>query len=227
MTYNILRILAGSAILALSTLAARADLITNPNFDQPGAGAETHENAGVYLVGSSGWQALGTASNPVGGATYSQFGAGYNGATYYGELNNFPNATGLGGWQQVINTNPGQTYTLSFAYNYLSPADNTTTSFTASALDGAVAYTATPASSLASKSDSYYGGGNFGVGTWDTDSFQFTALSSQTTIRFASTEWHTNAFGPAIDAVSVTPEPVSLGLLLIGGAGLLARRRRA
>jgi len=40
-----------------------------------------------------------------------------------------------------------------------------------------------------------------------------------------------DAFGPAIDNVSIepegfVPEPATLGLLVLGGAGLLARRRR-
>ena len=125
-------VFAGGVLLALGGMTARADLISNPNFNN-GGNAETHTNAGGFLIGTSGWQALGTTTDPAGGSTYSQFGSGYNGATDYAELNNsFSNTTpATGGWQQVINTTPGSTYTLSFAYNYLSPQDKTTTSFVA------------------------------------------------------------------------------------------------
>ncbi len=220
------------AIGCLPALAS-ASLVVNPNFDQPGAGAETHEDPGTYLVGSSGWQALGTTANFAGGATYSQFGAAYNGATYYGELNNFGGAgTGAGGWQQVISTTPGIVYNLSYAYNYLSPNDGIPTAFSALVYGGSVAYNDASQTPIASQSETVADRG-FGVQQpWFTTSFNFTATSNETTIRFASGEWHTNAFGPAIDGVSVvaiTPEPSSVVLWGLGAIGLFvaARIRRA
>jgi choice-of-anchor C domain-containing protein len=60
---------------------------------------------------------------------------------------------------------------------------------------------------------------------WVYREFEFTALSASTTLAFNSLE--SGFFGPAIDDVSVAPEPATMALL---GAGLLAvaaRRRRA
>ncbi len=64
---------------------------------------------------------------------------------------------------------------------------------------------------------------------WYTTDFTFVAASNETTIRFTSNEWHTNAFGPAIDGVSVVqlPEPTSVAALFgFGAMGLLLAARR-
>ncbi len=63
----------------------------------------------------------------------------------------------------------------------------------------------------------------------DSISVQYTpATTSAFTLKFGFERWATNS-GPTImhwlDNVNVTPEPSSLGLLVIGGLALLVRRR--
>lgn len=66
---------------------------------------------------------------------------------------------------------------------------------------------------------------------WATETYSFTASAASTTLTFTSLE--NNAFGPALDNVSIAdagsasgvPEPSSYALMLIGGVSLLAKRR--
>ena len=67
---------------------------------------------------------------------------------------------------------------------------------------------------------------------WSTQSFDFTADSGLTELRFLSTSTANSAAGPALDNVIVTgpavPEPISCSLFLLGsGALALARRKKA
>jgi choice-of-anchor C domain-containing protein len=85
------------------------------------------------------------------------------------------------------------------------------------------------------KSNDYSGSYNFDAVTyknWSTQSFDFTADSGLTELKFLSTSTANPAAGPALDNVIVTgpaaPEPVSCALFLLGsGALAIARRKKS
>ena len=60
---------------------------------------------------------------------------------------------------------------------------------------------------------------------WATETFDFVATNNTTTLSFESLMGGDSAAGPALDDVTVVPEPTTLALLSLGG--LLLRRRKS
>lgn len=127
-----------------------------------------------------------------------------------------------GAISQTFDTNIGDNYTISFymAGNPFGGSAVKQMSVTAGAATQDYTF------DVASHSDTSMG--------WTLNTLNFTATGTSSTVTFTSLDPANNAYGPALDNVSVAdngagavPEPGSLLLTLGGGAALLARRRLA
>lgn len=226
--------------MACVSAVAQGAAFTNGGFESPSTnvGDRVEFSAGAFLVGTSGWQATNFANANSGNALYSKASPNHvNDFVKPSEGNQFftLNLTGgtsnKGGVQQVFDTFPGQLYTVTFDFSAIANGDGSTQQARYEVADGNVAATiATPPNILATgtASKSTAGAGNLTTPALTPVSFTFTAASNTSTLRFVSltNTASNNAFGPVIDNVRVVPEPATLGLLGLGAAGLLGRRRR-
>jgi choice-of-anchor C domain-containing protein len=128
------------------------------------------------------------------------------------------NAGNVGGIAQTFATTAGQTYKVTFdmAGN---PGDDGLSLPEVKQMGVAAAGQST--TFLFDKTGYTYA--NMG---WVSRQWQFTATGAQTTLEFYSLDT-VGHWGPALDNVAVTavPEPVTLGLLSLGGLAMLRRKR--
>jgi choice-of-anchor C domain-containing protein len=205
--------LAGVALVLAPPPAARAAFFTNGSFEQGPHSGGWYDTLYAGSTAITGWTVGGHSVDWIG--TYWQAADG----------NRSIDLNGLGpGWiSQTFDTVSGQEYTVSFAMagNPDGLNDVKVQLAFAGADWGMFWFNA---------ADNTHA--NMG---WETKSFSFVALDSQTTLTFASAT--PGFYGPALDNVSVTPadsihptpEPASAVAMGVGGLGLLAglwRRNR-
>ncbi len=230
-------LVSAAALVSLTAANAyAANLIANGDFGNIG---------GVWVdntsLGSDDWQTPGataipdwtnvpeyanefwvTTPNGYSGLTASPG----NGSPFFVDLTGQANNKPYGGLEQTITTTPGDTYTLTFALGSSTAWNGTglaEAALTASATGTSVL--ASQLFTLAPTSDD----------TWLTETLDFTADSTSTTIEFLADSDYTSRY-TGLDDVSVTvqsaatpasvPEPASLTLMMLGLGGLVAARRR-
>jgi choice-of-anchor C domain-containing protein len=207
-----------TALLALAlgtTRQARADLIVNGSFEQPGGAGVTLYGGSTYITG---WTVTGDSIDYTDQSTWLASNGGYS-------LDLSGRAAG--GIEQTFASVAGQAYQVSF-------------DMAGNPYDGPAIKTMEVSAAGASQHFTF----DTGVFTsfpimdmgWTTMSFQFTATGSSTTLAFTSLVVN-SPFGPALDNVRVTalsavvPEPSTLAIAgLAGVCGIaygLARKRRA
>jgi hypothetical protein len=211
--------------------AAGPNLVTNGDFAN--LGSVWVDNTGL---GSDDWLTPGATaipdwSNVSGFANefwvqspngYGLSAAPGNASGFFVDLTGQANDKPYGGIEQTIATKAGSNYTLSFAlgssttYNGSgSSAAALTASATGSSLLASGLFTSVPTNSNG----------------WVTETLNFTADSSSTTIEFLGDSDYSSRY-TGLDNVSVTaatasaPEPASLALMLLGLGGIGAARRR-
>jgi hypothetical protein len=223
------------ALIALTASGARANsLVANGDFNN--IGNVWVNNTGL---GSDDWLTGGATAIPdwtnVTGAanefwvtnanSYGLSASPGNGSTFFVDLTGQANDKPYGGIEQTIATTSGDNYVLQFDLgsstfydSVLNPAA-LTASATGTSLLASKLFTLAPTSSNA----------------WVTETLDFTADSSSTTIEFLGDSSYTSEY-TGLDNVSVTaatstsavPEPATFPVILIGliGLGALMRSRR-
>jgi hypothetical protein len=210
-------------VLAVLTLAAAAKAapFSDGDFESP-----TAPPSPGYIIygpgtGPGPWIFGTDANSPNGGVLWTASGGPVGPAPEGSQFVSLNDPSGLGSISQTFDTTTGASYTVKFklsgigngtgdAYNVnvsATGAGNTTTSYGYNTL-------------LAP---------NLFVPPAVVETYSFVGgAGSSTKLTFSSTVLSSSAayYGPVIDAVSVTPEPASLGLLGLCAAGLLARHRR-
>jgi hypothetical protein len=230
-----------AAVLAsLSAAAAHAsgpNLIANGDFAN--IGNVWVNNTGL---GSDDWQTPGATAIPdwtnVAGAAnefwvtspngYALSASPGNGSSFFVDLTGQANNKPYGGLEQTIATTPGVSYALTFALgsstNWNGPGSAQaalTASATGSKLLASQLFTLAPTS----------------TNSWATETLDFTANSTSTTIEFLANSSFTSEY-TGLDNVSVTaqgssgppskvPEPAGTTLMLLGLGSLALGRRRA
>lgn len=202
----------GKAIAVAAILlagAAHASIVTNGSFESPGsfAGSFKTYNAGSTAI--TGWT-VGSGSVDLINSYWQAADGSYSLDMSGGSAGSI--------WQTISGLLTGKSYILSFALAG-NPDRAGVKSLTAevSGTSGTYTFDST------GKSRSAMG--------WTTETLGFTASGNSATLRFTSNT--NNAYGPALDNVSVAlaPVPLPAGAATMGGAfGLLAllrRRRRA
>ena len=203
-------VLAAAALLAASSFAQAANLLTNGGFE-----ASTSPTATP-----PGWFNIGHSDGVI---TYAAFGTPpYEGVNYY-DLGGFGDANGpIGdGIAQSFATTAGQAYLVTFGLSGENLSGNET--LTASAAGVSVDYLLIPD-----------GSGTF-QRPFATKTFGFVATSALTTLSFVHTLGQGGNNDPLIDGVIVdanvaaVPEPETYALMLLGlgAVGLSIKRRRA
>ena len=203
-------LLAG-VVLAASVLAGSAsaatNLISNGHFVgvNPEGDAFITVNAGEAIIPD--WEVLYGSVDWISG-----YWAGSDGDGYSIDLNGLTQ----GAIGQTINTEIGQSYTLTFDI-----AANPDFSGVRVAIVGANGVTIGTENYALNQGDPV---------VWSSRSLYFTANSTTTQISFSSGNNDNCCYGAAIDNVSVAvPEPTTWALMIagFGGAGAMLRRRRA
>jgi hypothetical protein len=221
-------------LIALTATGARANLVANGDFanidgtwvNNTGLGSDDWLTSGRTAIPD--WTNVPGAANEFWVTTpndYSGLTASPgNGSTYFVDLTGQANDKPYGGLEQTIATTAGDNYVLQFAlgastvWNNPNPA-----ALTASATGTSLL--ATKLFTLAATSDN----------TWATETLDFTADSSSTTIELLGDSSYTSRY-IGLDNVSVTPatgavpEPSTWPVILLGligiGLGALMRSRR-
>ncbi|MCP4377213.1 MAG: PEP-CTERM sorting domain-containing protein [bacterium] len=200
-------------VLALAPLA-HAELITNGDFELPGA---NDANPTGWTVDFNSYGQYDGANRAASGGTYG---------LHPGHQN------GLGGIYQDLTTVNGSTYDVSVWIKSFTTGTSTLGVVIANAKDGGDTITITGTSLT---TGSLYDSGKVAYnGTFSTTSttysqvttFQFTAKGTSTRFGLYNAVAGTNS--PVdLDDVSVTvvPEPATMSLLALGGLGVLLRRR--
>jgi Protein of unknown function (DUF642)/PEP-CTERM motif len=228
-----------SLIPAIPTVSNAANLLTNGSFENTANFSPNSGNDTMILCsaatspclynppGSStsitGWTVIGASgselawigpTNPYSGAaSYASNGS------YFLDLTGYNDGAPYGGVSQTIATTPGSSYRLSFdlgddqAYN----GGYTSDAITASA---------------GSTSQTFYSSTDPGTDDWATQTLDFTAAGSETTISLVGAQgWAyiglDNVIVTSTSSLSTAPEPTSLALFGTGLASLgLIRRKR-
>jgi hypothetical protein len=218
-------------MIALTAAGARADLVVNGDFAN--VGNVWVNNTGL---GSDDWQTGGATAIPdwtnVAGAAnefwvtspndYSGLTASPgNGSTFFVDLTGQANNLPYGGLEQTIATTSGDSYVLHFDLGASTVWDNPNpaaliASATGTSLLASKLFTLTPTSD----------------NTWATETLDFTADSSSTTIEFLGDSNYTSRYigldNASVAAVTSTvPEPATWPILIgLIGLGALLRSRR-
>ena len=207
--------LLGVLVLSLASFCFGA-AFQNGNFETPGAACTPGAGGFVTVLSPStcipGWTVTVGSIDYING--YWQAADGTHSIDLDGNTQ--------GGIAQTFDTIAGQMYLVTFAL-----AGNAGGAPTIKALNV----------SAAANSQNYtfdITGHNFANMGWTTETFQFTATGTSTTLTFTSLDDTSTGCcnGPALDAVTVTPlaagvpEPGSLGLLTAGGLAMVAALRR-
>jgi choice-of-anchor C domain-containing protein len=198
------------------TLPATADLIQNGSFEigtNPGSHTTLYEGSTAI----TGWTVIGSS------VTIADESIDYIGTTWQAsdgsrslDLNGY---YGTGGVEQVISTTIGNTYVVTFDM-----AGNPDDGPTIKTMDVLAIGTTTQSQSY---SFDITGKSRTAMG-WLPMKFTFVADAESTTLQFMSTvTGQQNAWGPALDNVSVVPVPgaVLLGMLGLSVAGVKLRKR--
>ncbi len=206
---TILKLIA-SSMVALLSVSAHANLITNGSFESNVQANHTWNNY-LNLTGWTGGKYGIELRNNVAGAAYD--------GTNFVELDTYANSSM---WQDIA-TIVGQSYTLSFAY---SPREGVAASSNGISVLWNGALIANNTGSGIGKS------GN----VWSIYSYTVKATGTITRLQFAS-EGTSDSYGGSLDDVTLNfvpaktstnnvPEPTSIALLGLGLLGLTAARRR-
>jgi len=121
----------------------------------------------------------------------------------------------VGALYQDLPTAPGVTYHLRFAMaeNFGHDSDKTMDVYWGDTLVASPVFPHTGTHSATDMGWTYF-------------DYDVQATAATTRLNFVSTTTSSPDAGPALDGVSVTPEPATLALLVLGGLGLLGRPRK-
>jgi hypothetical protein len=228
-------LIAAGVLAATSAYASGPNLVANGDFAN--IGSVWVNNTGL---GSDDWVTPGATAIPdwsnVAGAanefwvtspnSYGLSASPGNASSFFVDLTGQANYKPYGGLEQTITTTPGTAYTLTFALGSSTYYNNSGSG--AAGLYASATGTVLLASSLFTLAPT-------STNAWASETLDFTANSTSTTIEFLGDSQYTSEY-VGLDNVSVTaqsstpppsvPEPASVSLLLLGLGGLAAARRR-
>jgi Protein of unknown function (DUF642) len=218
---------AAATIIAMAAAEAdAATLVNNGDFanvgnvwsDNTGLGSDDIQTGGG--IAPPGWTVVNnnefwfSSTNDYSGLTSSPG----NASVYAIDLTGQANSKPYGGLEQTIATTAGQKYVMTFDLGSSNVWNNATTgqaALTASAAGSSKLFTLAPSSD----------------NTWATETLDFTATGSSTTIEFLADSDFTSKY-TGLDNVSVlsaVPEPATWATLLlgvVGGGGMMRWRRK-
>ena len=224
---------------AISTYASGPNLVTNGDFantgnvwvNNTGLGSDDWITSGATAI--PGWSNVAGAANEFWVTSPNSYGLSAspgNASSFFVDLTGQANDKPYGGIEQTITTTPDTAYTLTFALGSSTIYNNSGAG--AAALSASATGTVLLASSLFTLAPT-------STNAWATETLDFTANSTSTTIEFLGDSQYTSEY-TGLDDVSVTaqssttpppsvPEPASLTLLMLslGGLGAVRRRRRS
>lgn len=214
--------------------AARADLITNGGFEDPGSDPGSSViYAGGSTIGTNGWVVTGVDVLVLSN-TYIEPGTTFN--SHSGDnaldITGSGNSSPTNGVSQLVATLAGQGYELSFFVGRADDTGRTPKRFYTS--PSSVGLVITGSGTLLAHTTFTNANVTPKAVNWELFTVSFTADSSSTTIAFLNDTPAVDAGGnnyAGLDDVSLRaiPEPSSLVCLGLGGAGLIGyglRRRR-
>ena len=211
MRSGIIRAVVVALVAFLAAAPARAGLITNGGFEQPGG-----QTADLFLPAGStsltGWTIV-SGSVDVVPSTGSW-------PAYEGNQSLDLDGHSAGTIEQTFSTTAGVTYRLTFAYGN-NPGGGAAKAGDPIVLPRTATVSVVGTSTLLSQ-DISHGTSTKSNMDWTVFVGTFTADSATTTLRFTSTDEPTSYGGIALDAVDVraVPEPSGLALLGAGAASL-------
>ena len=195
-------------LLAMLSLAgtAQAELLLNRSFDDldPGTGNPTSANWGMWSAGSAGAAALldGAPDPALSGPAYAEVWAWY----------------ASGGFYQNVTPVVGEVYEMSIWARDQGWGDSKNVSFTLQVNDGS--------GWNLLLNETVYSGAGFGDSDYHKLSTITPAIPAGTVqAEFGVTFWNVGTFAFDDASMAVVPEPMTLGLLGLGG--LFLRRRKA
>lgn len=209
------RLMLITAVCAFMPMPVSADMVQNGSFES-GPDPGTHITLPEGSTAIDNWTVIGS------GLTVAVDSIDYIGTTWVAsdgnrslDLNGY---YGTGGVEQVISTIPGNTYLV--AFDMAGNPDNGPTIKTMDVIAiGSTTQSQSFSFDITGKTRSSMG--------WTPMQYTFVADAASTTLQFMSTvTGSNNAWGPALDNVSVVPVPgaVLLGLIGLTGAGVKLRR---
>ena len=207
--------LVATVLMAVAPMSARADMIQNGSFEI-GPAPGTHITLPQGSTAIPNWTVIGS------GVTVALDSIDYIGTTWVAsdghrslDLNGY---YGTGGVEQIISTTPGNSYVVTF--DMAGNPDNVPTIKTMDVL----AIGSTTQSQSFTFNITGHTRQNMG---WTAEHWTFVANAANTTLQFMSTvTGSNNAWGPALDNVSVVPVPgaVLLGILGLSAVGVKLRK---
>lgn len=189
-----------SSLLALLSVSAQANLLTNGSFESNAQANGSWSNYANLIGWTGGAHGIELRDNVAGAA--------FDGLNYV-ELDTTVNSS----MSQNVATNAGETYTLSFAY---SPRAGV------AAASNGIAFSWNGVQ-IAALTGNGSGAGN----VWQIYSYTVTAIGATSNVAFAAYGL-SDGVGGSLDAVKMTavPEPTSVALFALGLFGLALLRRR-